>query len=95
MHHVTQNVLMVGVDVDYIEMRAGKALDALDGRARTTRFKAGAPCGGARPLLVPRQERSLGQPNLSDKRHLPCCLGWPDERQAEPDAVSLSTQFDA
>src|SRR5215467_1466418 len=33
MHHVTQNifVLMVGVDVNYIEMGVGEALDALDG----------------------------------------------------------------
>lgn len=47
-----------------------------------TRAKASAPCGGARPLLVPRQERLLGQPDLSDKRHLQCRLGWPGERQA-------------
>src|SRR5215467_2396264 len=33
MHHVTQNifVLMVGIDVNYIEMGVGEALDALDG----------------------------------------------------------------
>src|SRR5262245_48047382 len=33
MHHVTQNifVLMVGVDVDYIKVGVGEAVDALDG----------------------------------------------------------------
>src|SRR5262249_36210509 len=42
--------------------------------------KAGVPCGGARPLLVPGQETSLGQPDLSDKPHLQCRLGWRVER---------------
>src|SRR5204862_5171870 len=48
--------------------RRGPAAAMRQCRSDPSVAKAGVPCGGARPLLVPRQERSLCQPDLSDKR---------------------------